>query len=299
MTTIRLGLFQESTDRFTFALHADTSPMRLYQEFSAHDLRTAIMERPGSGASVQLVSVPAEVSQIRDLVFERMSREPESIVTGGMMALDTVSDSWHLTVLRDFMPSYHVALAFSFFPLRVSFGEGNLVHNAYDVAPEADAGAAWYMLCPAVAAQAASIVFRDAPTGADACALLAKYPGVVRYLLGLGDTFSLSDVEQLARRRQVTSSVVSAAAQSSDGEDRSWLYRVKLSERAVASAELLAVSYARENEAPCRIAQPPATRWSTQNRQSNTGKGRSNVLPIILRCSSCALNTISACGHVL
>ena len=245
MNTLRLGLFQESTDRFAFALHADGASTRLYQEFDARNLRAALVARPDGGASVQLEAVPAEVAQARNLVFETMSRDPESAVTGAVMALDSVSDSWNLTVLRDSAPGYHVALAFSFYPLRVSFGEGSLIHVAYEAAAERDAGAEWHMLHPALAAQAAAIVFPDAPTGADGCALLAKRPGVVDYLMGLGSTFSLSDIEQLARSHQVTASIVLAAALGPQGEDRSWMYRVKLGERAVAGAGLLAVSYAR------------------------------------------------------
>lgn len=245
MNTIRLGLFQESSDRFALALHADVVPKRLYRQFGARDLRAAVVARPDGDASVQLVTVPAEVAQARDLIFETMSRDPGSVVTGGVMALDTFSDSWNLSVLRDSAPGYHVALAFSFYPLRVSFGEGSLIQIGYDVAAQRDRVAAWYMLNPALAAQAAAIVFPDAPTVADACALLANRPGVVDYLMGMGDTFSLSDIEQLARSRQVTASIVLAAAQGAEGEDRSWLYRVKLSERAVAHAGLFAVSYAR------------------------------------------------------
>ena len=208
-------------------------------------MRAAVVARPEGGASVELVAVPAEVAQARDLVFDTISRDPESAVTGGVMALETFSDWWNMTLLRDSAPGYHVALAFSFYPLRVSFGKGTLLHLAYEVDEPKDAGAAWYMLQPSLVEQTAAIVFPDAPTGADACALLATRPGVVDYLMGLGDTFSLTDIEQLARSHQVTSSTVIAGAQGIRGEDVSWLYRVKLSERAVASAGLLAVSYAR------------------------------------------------------
>jgi hypothetical protein len=244
MNAIRLGLFQESADRFALALHADTTPARSYQEFSARDLRAALVQRP-EGASVQLLTVPAEVAQARDMVFDANKRDPESFVTGGVMALETFSDWWNMTVLRDSAPGYHVALAFSFYPLRVSFGEGGLAYVAYEAAEQRDTDPAWYMLQPSLVEQTAAIVFPDAPTSADACALLTNRPGVVDYLMALGDTFSLSDIEMLARGHQLTPSIVVANAQGIRREDRSWLYRVKLSERAVASAGLLAVSYAR------------------------------------------------------
>jgi hypothetical protein len=245
MNTIRLGLFQESTDRFALALHADTAPARVYQEFSARDLRAALVERPEGGASVQLLTLPAEVASARDLVFDASSRDSDSVVTGGVMAVETFSDWWNMTVLRDSAPGYHVALAFSFYPLRVSFREDRLVHVAHEDAGLIDGQRAWYMLQPCLAEQAAAIVFPEAPTPADGCALLASRPGVVDYLLGLGDTFSLADIEQLARNKQVTPSMVAAQARGLRQEDLSWLYCVKLSERAVASAGLLAVSYAR------------------------------------------------------
>ena len=245
MNTIRLGLLQESTDRFALALHADTAPARAYQEFSARDLRAALVERPEGGASVQLLTLPAEVASARDLVFDASSHDSDSVVTGGVMAVETFSDWWNMTVLRDSAPGYHVALAFSFYPLRVSSREGRLVHVAHEDAGLIDGQRAWYMLQPCLAEQAAAIVFPDAPTPADGCALLASRPGVVDYLLGLGDTFSLADIEQLARNKQVIPSMVVAAARGLRQEDLSWLYCVKLSERAVASAGLLAVSYAR------------------------------------------------------
>src|SRR5882724_6556046 len=164
MNTIRLGLFQESSDRFALALHADVAPERLYCQFGARDLRAAVVSGADGSASVQLATVPAEVAQARELVFEAMSRDPGGVVTGGVMALDSFSDSWSLTVLRDSAPGYHVALAFSFYPLRISFGEGSLIHLGYEVATENDAGATWYMLHPAVAAQAAPVIFPEAPT---------------------------------------------------------------------------------------------------------------------------------------
>jgi hypothetical protein len=245
MNAIRLGLFQESADRFAFAVHADTTPARSYQEFSARDLRAALVQRP-EGKSVQVLTAPAEVAQAGAMVFDADARDPESVVTGGVMALETFSDWWNMTVLRDSTPGYHVALAFStFYPLRVSFGEGNLMYVAYEAAEQRDTDPAWYMLQPSLVEQTAAIVFPDAPTSADACALLANRPGVVDYLMALGDTFSLSDIEQLARFHQLTPSIVVALAEGIRREDRSWLYRVKLSERAVASAGLLAVSYAR------------------------------------------------------
>ena len=245
MNTLRLGLFQESTDRFALALHADTAPARAYQEFSARDLRAALVERPEGGASVQMLTLPAEVASARDLVFDASSRDPDTVATGGVMALQTSSDWWNMTVLRDSAPGYHVALAFSFYPLRVTFGEGRIVHVAHEDAGLIDGQRAWYMLQPCLAEQAAAIVFPDALTPADGCALLASRPGVVDYLLALGDTFSLADIEQLAHNKQVTPSMVVAMARGLRQEDLSWLYCVKLSERAVASAGLLAVSYAR------------------------------------------------------
>jgi hypothetical protein len=248
MNSIRLGLFQESTDRFALALHADTAPARVYQEFAARDLRAAIVERPDGGASMEVLTLPAEVAQARDLIFDANDRNPENVVTGGLMALETFSDSWNMTRLNDSAPGYHVALAFSIYPLRVMFGEGSLVHVGYEAALLRDTNPAWHMLHPCLVKQTAAILFPDAPTGADACALLANRPGVVAYLMAVGDAFSLSDIEQLARGHQVTSSIVVANGQGIRRENLSWLYRVKLSERAVASAELLAVSYARAKE---------------------------------------------------
>lgn len=245
MNTIRLGLFQESTDRFAVALHADTAPARLHQEFTARDLRAALVERPEGGASVQLLNLPAEVASARELVVNAISRDPDTVVTGGVMALQTSSDWWNMTVLRDSAPGYHVALAFASYPLRATFSEGRIVHIAHEDAGLQDGQSAWYMLQPCLAEQAAAIVFPDAPTPADGCALLASRPGVVDYLLALGDTFSLTDIEQLARSKQLVPSMVVAMARGLRQEDLSWLYCVKLSERAIANAGLLAVSYAR------------------------------------------------------
>jgi hypothetical protein len=245
MNAIRLGLFQESNDRFALVLHADTAPLRVYQEFSAGDLRAALVERPEGGASVELMTVPAEVAAARELVFDATARDPDSVVTGGVMAVETSSDWWNMTVLCDSAAGYHVALAFSFYPLRVMFGEDRLIHLGYEAAGLRDADHAWFMLQPCLVEQTAAIVLPDAPSGADACALLANRPGVVNYLMGLGDTFSLADIEQLARSGQVMQSFVGAQARDLRNEDVTWLYRIKLSERAVASAGLLAVSYAR------------------------------------------------------
>ena len=124
-------------------------------------------------------------------------------------------------MLRDSAPGYHVALAFSFYPLRVIFEEGRLVHVAYEEPAHRDAGAVWPLLQPAIAAQAAAIFFPEASTGADACALLATRPGVLNYLRGTGLTFSLGDIEQLARGRQVSASIVVAHARGVHSEDRS------------------------------------------------------------------------------
>jgi hypothetical protein len=69
------------------------------------------------------------------------------------------------------------------------------------------------------------------------------------YLIALGDTFSLTDIEELARRRQTESHIVLALATgwgfSGEDRDRNWLYRIKLSHRAIANKELLGIAYAR------------------------------------------------------
>jgi len=101
------------------------------------------------------------------------------------------------------------------------------------------------MLQPCLAEQAAAIVFPDAPTPADGCAMLASRPGVVDYLLALGDTFSLTDIEQHARNKDMTLSMVVALARGLRQENLSWLYCMQLSKRAIANAELLGISYAR------------------------------------------------------
>jgi hypothetical protein len=245
MNNIRLGLFQESSDQFALAVHADVLPQPLYAQFHTQDLRVAIVEGQDGVSSVELVTVPDQVAQARDLIHEVRSRHPDSRISGGVMALESFSDSWNLMVLRDSAPGYHVALAFSLYPLRVSFGEGTLFQIGYEEAAAPNGGTAWNMLNSALAAQAIAIFFPDAPTLADGCARLADRPGVVDYLLGMGDPFSLTDIEQLARLGQGTASFVAAMAEGMQGEDRTWMYQVKLSERAIASAGLLAVSYAR------------------------------------------------------
>jgi hypothetical protein len=135
--------------------------------------------------------------------------------------------------------------------------------------------AAWHMLHPALAAQAAAIVFPDAPTGADGCALVAKRPGVVYYLMGTGDTFSLSDIEQLGRRHEVSASIVLAVARGVQGEDRSWMYRVKLSERAVARAGLLANRSSLPLPSPARG--PPPLRGGGSGEMTCTSPGRAQT----------------------
>jgi len=128
------------------------------------------------------------------------------------MAMETFSDWWNMTLLRDSAPGYHVALALSFYPLRVSFGEDRLVHFPYEAAGLKGTNPAWYMLNSCLVEQTAAIVFPDAPTSADACALLASRPGAVNYLMGMGDTFSLADIEHQARNGPLEQSIVLAMA---------------------------------------------------------------------------------------
>ncbi len=113
------------------------------------------------------------------------------------------------------------------------------------MATKGEKSLSWRIVHHALVRQAATFVCPHEPTGADACAVFANRPGLVDYLVALGDTFSLADIEYLARIGQTTPSTVVAAALGFGGEDRSWLYRIRLSPRAIANQDLLGVTYAR------------------------------------------------------
>lgn len=242
-----MGLHQLSAERFAFAVHEQGSASAAVHEFDAGALRMALVQHAEGGAGAVSQGMPSEVARARDALFERMHRDPDCGVTGAVMSLRSASDSWHMTVLPKDSPGWHVALAFSFFPLPIVVSEQGLVHLSYSRSPAAVPYAApgWNLLHPAVAQQAAAIVLPDAHSAAEGIARLAGRPGLVSYLLGMGDTFSLSDVEQLARTGQTTASIVLALASGLQGEDRTWMYQVRLSERALSQAGQFALVYAR------------------------------------------------------
>jgi hypothetical protein len=161
------------------------------------------------------------------------------------MALDTASDSWLFARLQKSMPAYHVAMAFAFVPLRVTFRDDGLVQLGFEMVTNIEKSVSWRIMYRALVKQAGAIVCPSEPTGADACAVLARRQGVVDYLMAWGDTFSLADIEELARIGQAEPSVVIASAVGFSGEDRSWLYRIKLSAHAIANQDLFALTYAR------------------------------------------------------
>jgi hypothetical protein len=201
-------------------------------------------EQVDGSQQLELTGVNPAVAEARRTFLQHARNGENAFVSGAVMALETASDSWLFTLLRSDMPGYHVALGFSFVPLLATIRADELVHVPLEVVVDPPQDPTWRILHPALAKQAAEIVCPDAATGADACARLAGQPGVMDYLLALGNTFSLTDIEQFARMGQSESSVVVAAAHGFQGEDH-WLYRIRLSQRAIASAERLAVTYAR------------------------------------------------------
>lgn len=242
---MRLGIYQNSVDRFGFAIHADHEPTRAYAEFAAGDLRASWTEQEDGGMKLELADANAAVEEARRMFLARVENDRDASVEGAVMALDTASDWWAFTRLRSNMPAYHVAMAFSFVPLVVTFGDHGLIHAPFEMAANRETSVSWRIVYQALVSQAAAIVCPHEPTGADACAFLASRPGFMDYLVALGDTFSLADIEGLARSRQTESSMVIALAKGLSGEDRSWLYRIKLSHRAIANQDLLGVTYAR------------------------------------------------------
>jgi hypothetical protein len=293
MKALHLGLFQLSPYRFGVALHDQGGVAVASCEFDAGDLRAALIPQAGGGLSIDLQAVPPDVRRAREAVLELIDRDVTSFVAGGLMALDSVSDSWGMTVLPHSLPGYHVALAFSFYPLRMISGPERLVHLAEEDSPAANQlpEAAWNLLHPAVVEQAAALAFpsRSLEAGtASGCALLSAHPGVLTYLFGLGDTFSLTDIEYLARARQVSSSIVVAQAQGLRGDDRSWMYRVKLSDRAIEQVAQLALGYARAKariERGLRRRPPRAGLNATQNEFREAQVGRfAHHLAILALC---------------
>jgi hypothetical protein len=265
------GLYQESVERFALAIHHQGEPSREYTEFTAGDLRASWTDTEDSGVKIELAGSTPALDSARRLCMERLEDSGTSL-QGAVMALDTASDSWVLTRLRSDMPGYHVAMAFSFVPFRVTLAgdvgaqalrsQPAWWHIPFELAPWADKPVTWRLLHPALAMQAAAIVRPDVQAGADACAILAARPGLLDYLLALGDTFSLADIEQLARSRQSTPSMVIAQAHGFDGEDRSWFYKVKLGRRAIDQQELLAVTYGRARARHASSLRRRAT-WGT------------------------------------
>ena len=243
---IRLGLFQESTDHFALAIHADTDPKRLFAEFDAANLHASIAQQEDESIHVVVDRLNAEVDEARNMLFQRMQSEEGGTVEAGVMALDTATDSWALTLLRNDMPSYHVALAFVSIPLQAIISPEALIYKSYELAGQSKKFVSWRILQPALLTQCAKIFYPYATTGADACALLANRHGILDYLMGLGETFSLADIEQLAALHQLTpSSVIAMASSGLSGENLSWIYQIQLSQRAVENRALLPVSYAR------------------------------------------------------
>ena len=179
------------------------------------------------------------------MLSQRMQSEEDGTVEAGVMALDTSTDSWAVTLLRNDMPSYHVALAFALIPLQAMILPEALLYKSYETTGRGNNVVSWGILQPAVLTQCAKIFYPHTTTGADACAHLATQPGILDYLAGLGATFSLADIEQLANLRQITLSVVIADASGFSGEDLSWIYGIQMSPRGIDSKELLPFSYAR------------------------------------------------------
>jgi hypothetical protein len=266
MGALFMSLVQHSATRFELGLHEPAADSTVAHGFDPTGLRAVLQQQPDGSSRVELPSLPESVAAAREAVFERLARDETLSLAGGLLALLSPTDSWHLTVLPEATPAWHVALAFSFFPLAATVGPGRLVHLSYQDSPAASPGAhpAWDVLHPAVAAAAARIVAPASGRLAEGCARLAARPGIVSYLLGMGDTFSLADIEHLAQNGQTSPSIVLASAQGLQGEDRSWMYRVRLSPRAVQQAGLLQLGYARaKSRLLAELARYPARESAT------------------------------------
>jgi hypothetical protein len=240
-----LGIYQNSVDQFGVTIHAECEPKRGYATFASGDLNASCTEQEDGSMNLQIAGANASVEEARHMIMRSMENDANMPVKGAVMALDTASDSWLFTRLLRSMPAYHVAMAFAFVPLTATFRDDGLIQLGFEMVTNVEKSISWRIVHHALVKQAAAIVCPGEPTGADACAVLARRQGVVDYLMAWGDTFSLSDIEMLARMRQTEPSVVIASARGFGGEDRSWLYRIKLSEHAIANQDLFAVTYAR------------------------------------------------------
>jgi hypothetical protein len=156
---MRLGIYQNSVDRFGFAIHADREPTRAYAEFDASDLRASWTEQEDGGMKLELAGANAAVEEARRMFLARVENDRDASVEGAVMALDTASDSWTFTRLRSDMPAYHVAFAFSFVPLEGSFGDQKeFIHVPFEMATSRETSISWRIVYQRLLSQAAAIV---------------------------------------------------------------------------------------------------------------------------------------------
>ena len=135
---MRLGICQDSVDRFAFAIHVDREPARAYAEFGAGDLHASWTEGEDGSMNLELAGANAGVEEARRMFLERVENNIDASVEGAVMALDTASDSWVFTRLRNNMPGYHVAMAFAFVPLVATFGDDELLHIPFEMATKGE-----------------------------------------------------------------------------------------------------------------------------------------------------------------
>ncbi len=84
---MRLGICQDSVDRFAFAIHVDHEPARAYAEFGAGDLHASWTEGEDGSMNLELAGANAGVEEARRMFLERVENNIDASVEGAVMAL--------------------------------------------------------------------------------------------------------------------------------------------------------------------------------------------------------------------
>lgn len=245
MKEIHLGLFQESQNRFAVALHADASPFAL-QEFWIDDGSV----RFGENGMPVLDLADAGNSDLRAMIqftLHKLQEAGAESIDAFLMSLNTSSDWVQMTVIPNGTAASRALTAMmGFAPIPcIRFDEELIVYVRHALPPESRGLSLWHIVHPALLLQCAEIFYPGSPTAADSCASLAARPELLDYLTALGETFSITDIEQTAAAGQTEPTSVIAGATDIFGSNGYQLYRLSLSERAIANAALLNVSYLR------------------------------------------------------
>jgi len=200
MKKTHLGLFQVSQNRFAVAMHnAEDQPL-MYQEFSIADA-TVRFDEDGRPVTHLSESENSDLHAMTQSTLQSLEKADSKSIDASLMSLNTSRTGISMTRIRNGTAAYRVVLAMMMFaPLACNrFDEEEIMYVRQMLDLEARSPSYLHIVHPALVLQCAEIFYPHSPSPADSCASLAARPELLDYLTALGDTFSITDIEQLAK----------------------------------------------------------------------------------------------------